>query len=104
MGSQICRIKKARDLSYGQGKKECLWKIAGLMEDLFLGGYRSIILGYRRLSVKSLLGIIIMLLSLEELFIIHTGLFIFTIIYINYQFFGVKINLNIIIVNINNPV
>lgn len=26
------------------------------------------------------------------------------LLYINYQFFGVKINLNIIIVNINNPV
>ena len=32
--------------------KKCLWKIAGLMEDLFLGSQWSIILGYRRLSVK----------------------------------------------------
>ena len=33
---------------------KCLWKIAGLMEDLFLGSQWSIILGYRRLSVKFL--------------------------------------------------
>ena len=33
--------------------RKCLWKIAGLMEDLFLGSQWSIILGYRRLSVKS---------------------------------------------------
>ena len=32
-----------------------LWKIECFLEDLFLGGQRSIILGYRRLSVKSLL-------------------------------------------------
>ena len=31
-------------------------EIAGLMEDLFLGSQWSIILGYRRLSVKSLLA------------------------------------------------
>merc|ERR1711893_492758 len=35
-------------------RKKCLWKIAGLMEDLFLGSQWSIILGYRRLSVKFL--------------------------------------------------
>ena len=35
-------------------EEKCLWKIAGLMEDLFLGSQWSIILGYRRLSVKSL--------------------------------------------------
>merc|ERR1739838_117677 len=34
--------------------EKCLWKIAGLMEDLFLGSQWSIILGYRRLSVKFL--------------------------------------------------
>jgi len=34
--------------------RKCLWKIAGLMEDLFLGSQWSIILGYRRLSVKFL--------------------------------------------------
>ena len=34
--------------------QKCLWKIAGLMEDLFLGSQWSIILGYRRLSVKFL--------------------------------------------------
>ena len=31
------------------------WKIECFLEDLFLGGQSSIILGYRRLSVKSLL-------------------------------------------------
>jgi len=31
------------------------WKIEYFLEDLFLGGQLSIILGYRRLSVKSLL-------------------------------------------------
>ena len=35
-------------------EEKCLWKIAGLMEDLFLGSQWSIILGYRRLSVKFL--------------------------------------------------
>ena len=29
------------------------WKIECFLEDLFLGGQSSIILGYRRLSVKS---------------------------------------------------
>jgi len=32
--------------------KKSLWKIECFLEDLFLGGQLSIILGYRRLSVK----------------------------------------------------
>ena len=42
-----------------------LWKIAGLMEDLFLGSQWSIILGYRRLSVKFLLINFLSINSLE---------------------------------------
>ena len=45
--------------------KKCLWKIAGLMEDLFLGSQWSIILGYRRLSVKFLLINFLSINSLE---------------------------------------
>ena len=44
------------DRKHGWEGMNCLWKIAGLMEDLFLGSQWSIILGYRRLSVKSLLA------------------------------------------------
>ena len=32
--------------------RKCPWKIECFLEDLFLGSQRSIILGYRRLSVK----------------------------------------------------
>ena len=39
---------------WSEETQKCLWKIAGLMEDLFLGSQWSIILGYRRLSVKFL--------------------------------------------------
>ena len=45
-----------QDRKHGWEGMNCLWKIAGLMEDLFLGSQWSIILGYRRLSVKSLLA------------------------------------------------
>jgi hypothetical protein len=34
------------------------WKVECFLEDLFLGGQSSIILGYRRLSVKSLHGLL----------------------------------------------
>ena len=44
--------------------QKCLWKIAGLMEDLFLGSQWSIILGYRRLSVKFSFFLIGFLLTL----------------------------------------
>ena len=43
-------------------EEKCLWKIAGLMEDLFLGSQWSIILGYRRLSVKSFIFMNFMIL------------------------------------------
>ncbi len=36
-------------------RENYLWKIKCFLEDLFLGGQSSIILCYRRLSVKSLL-------------------------------------------------
>ena len=38
-----------------KGKENCQWKIECFLEDLFLGGQSSIILGYRRSSVNSLL-------------------------------------------------
>jgi len=38
-----------------QRQRNYQWKIECFLEDLFLGGQSSIILGYRRLSVKSLL-------------------------------------------------
>merc|ERR1711933_123896 len=41
------------------------WKIECFMEDLFLGGQSSIILGYRRLSVNSLL------VCNRELYLLH---------------------------------
>ena len=42
-------------LSSRSNKLNCPWKIECFLEDLFLGGQSSVILGYRRLSVKSLL-------------------------------------------------
>ena len=37
--------------------EKCPWKIECFLEDLFLGSQWSIILGYRRLSVKSLIDL-----------------------------------------------
>ena len=45
-----------------------LWNHECFVEDLFLGGQWSIILGYRRLSVKSL-QVLLLLLQVAELFI-----------------------------------
>ena len=41
--------------SLGVGERNYPWNLECFLEDLFLGGQWSIILGYRRLSVKSLL-------------------------------------------------
>merc|ERR1712113_450593 len=58
---------------------KCLWKIAGLMEDLFLGSQWSIILGYRRLSVKFLFTSLFLLPFFLSLHYISNNLFIFRI-------------------------
>ena len=54
-------ILEAKDIR-DERLRKCPWKIECFLEDLFLGSQWSIILGYRRLSVKSFYKIIRMIL------------------------------------------
>ena len=51
----LCEAAKGPEVQITDGSRNYPMNLECFVEDLFLGGQWSIILGYRRLSVKSLL-------------------------------------------------
>ena len=73
-------------LSKETKKENYQWKIECFLEDLFLGGQSSIILGYRRLSVKSLLVCDLGLLSMVMLIWVYISKHLASYVLINLLF------------------